>query len=356
MTIPVYSCQDAQSTAVFCDTAAKCQTAASALETSLVLVLDCEGHNLGTSSGKLSLILLRDATADSQTYIIDALRLPLTSLRPILDLLRSPNIRKIVFDGRMDFSMLYHELGIELHNVLDLQLVDIMSRFTRGEGMERQGRRLRSWLKTNELRTQPQLYFQVHRLNGLDGCIAEHAIIPRTTGKPIKFKGEFKPSSQIRIRTESHLNFSRPQSLDEQTTARRTSFLRNPGPLPHIHPLRLLLPGGLPRSYHRRAEHALRLPPPPFPTAPRRCLRVTTPAPAAGHPGRGPGPWIYEDVRTVRPYALGVCIRARGGRLQVLRLSCGRRAEADDNSRGRGRRAYILSTKQQPGGTVTPDY
>ena len=189
-------CQDTQA-AVFCDTAAKCQSAAAALEGSPALVLDCEGHNLGVSGGRLSLILLRGVTADSRTYIIDVTQLSPTSISPILDLLCSPTIRKVVFDGRMDFSALYHELGVKLQNVLDLQLVDIMSRFARGEGWETQRKRLRSYLKTDELKTRPQLYAQVHRLNSLDGCIAEHTVLPRKGGKPIKTKGEFRsePSS-----------------------------------------------------------------------------------------------------------------------------------------------------------------
>jgi hypothetical protein len=184
-------------TVIFCDTATKCQTAAVAFETSTALVLDCEGDNLGTSGGRLSLIILRGVSPDSQTYIIDVPQLTLTSLKPILDLLRSPNIQKIVFDGRMDFSALYHELGVELQNVLDLQLVDIMSRYARGEGWETQRKRLQSWLKTDELKTCPQLYFQVHRLSGLDGCIAEHAVIPRKAGKPFKPKGQFQSQTTI---------------------------------------------------------------------------------------------------------------------------------------------------------------
>ena len=188
MVTPWYQDQD-MSNGVICDTAEKCQTAATALETSHSLVFDCEGDNLGTSGGRLSVILLRGVIADSQTYIIDVPRLSLTSLQPILDLLRSPNIRKVVFDGRMDFSALYHELEVELQNVIDLQLVDIMSRFARGEGWETQRRRLRSYLKTDELRTHPQLYAQVHRLGGLDGCIAEHGVIPRNVGKPVRSKG-----------------------------------------------------------------------------------------------------------------------------------------------------------------------
>ena len=186
MTIP--QCRPNTQTAIICDTASQCQTAATALETCPAVILDCEGHNLGTSGGRLSIILLRGVNADSQTYIIDVHRLPPTSLQPILDLLRSPNIRKIVFDGRMDFSALYHELGVELQNVIDLQLVDIMSRFARGEGWKTQWKRLRSSLKTDELRTRPQLYAQVHRLNGLDGCIAEHDVVPKKAGKPFKSK------------------------------------------------------------------------------------------------------------------------------------------------------------------------
>ena len=74
--------------------------------------------------------------------------------------------------------------------MLDLQLVDVMSRFARGETGETQRRRLRSFLKTDELHTRPRLYAQVHRLSSLDGCIAEHAAVPRKAGKPIKTKGE----------------------------------------------------------------------------------------------------------------------------------------------------------------------
>ena len=200
----VLQCQDTQ-TAVFCDTAAKYEAAAAAPKTCPGLVLDCEGHNLGTSGGKLSVILLRGVgvttTSSSHIYIIDIphlLSLPSSSsssLEPILNLLRSPKIQKIVFDGRMDFSALYHELGVELANVLDLQLVDIMSRFARGERWETtttQRKRLQSYLKTDELETCPLLYAQVHRLNGLDGCIAEHDVIPRKAGKPFKSKGEFR--------------------------------------------------------------------------------------------------------------------------------------------------------------------
>ena len=193
MTIP--DCQ----TVVFCDTAAKCQSAATALGACPVSVLDCEGHNLGAAGGTLSVIVLRATTADARTYLIDVPHLSPTSLQPIADLLHAPAIRKVVFDGRMDFSALrHHALRAELRNVLDLQLIVVMSRFARGETCATQRRRLRSFLKTDELHTRPRLYAQVHRLGSLDGCIAEHAVVPRNTGTPIKTKGESRsgpPSS-----------------------------------------------------------------------------------------------------------------------------------------------------------------
>ena len=56
----------------------------------------------------------------------------------MFDILSSNSVTKVVFDGRMDFSALYHEQNVEVQNVLDLQLVDIDSRVIRGEDMSLQ--------------------------------------------------------------------------------------------------------------------------------------------------------------------------------------------------------------------------
>ena len=50
----------------------------------------------------------------------------------------------------------HHTLRAELRNVLDLQIVDVMSRFARGVTWATQRRRLRSFLKTDELHTRPR--------------------------------------------------------------------------------------------------------------------------------------------------------------------------------------------------------
>jgi exonuclease 3'-5' domain-containing protein 1 len=78
-----------------------------------------------------------------------------------------------------------------------------MSRFARGEGWETQRQRLRSYLKTDELHTHPQLYAQVHRLDGLGGCIAEHAVIPRRNGNPSNRKVRSGPI-HISVSNHSH--------------------------------------------------------------------------------------------------------------------------------------------------------
>jgi exonuclease 3'-5' domain-containing protein 1 len=86
-----------------------------------------------------------------------------------------------------------------------MQLVDIMSRAARREGCETQRKRLRSYPKTDELHTHPQLYDQVHRLSGLGGCIAEHAVIPRRNGKPINANRKVRLAAACRPDPDIHI-------------------------------------------------------------------------------------------------------------------------------------------------------
>jgi hypothetical protein len=43
---------------------------------------------------------------------------------------------RVLFDGRMDYSALYHGYDIELTNVPDVQLVDVVSRRTRAKSRQ----------------------------------------------------------------------------------------------------------------------------------------------------------------------------------------------------------------------------
>ncbi|KAF9022009.1 hypothetical protein BDZ89DRAFT_1197951, partial [Hymenopellis radicata] len=50
------------------------------------------------------------------------------ALASIFTLLSSSSYTKIMFDGRMDYAALFHEHGVELQNVLDLQLAEVSCR------------------------------------------------------------------------------------------------------------------------------------------------------------------------------------------------------------------------------------
>lgn len=76
----------------------------------------------------------------------------------------------------MDYSALYHECGIELRNVLDLQLADVVSRGLRGEGEGRRMERLGSFLGRWEVEGKKERYGGVHKLNGMKDCLWEHEI------------------------------------------------------------------------------------------------------------------------------------------------------------------------------------
>ena len=158
---------------VLCDTDAILNEALPNLQASSTLILDCEGINLGERGGSLSLITLRTTSPSSaQTYLIDVVRLSPSALHPIFTLLRSSSVLKIVFDGRMDFSALYHGHGVELQGVLDLQLVDVASR---RESPEEHLQRLGKYLNRGEINANKRMYVDVHKLSGLAECVREHS-------------------------------------------------------------------------------------------------------------------------------------------------------------------------------------
>lgn len=158
-----------------CDTGATLTAALSILQGCSALILDCEGLRLGECGGSLSLITLRTtAPSPIRTYIIDVVRLPRSALQPVFDILSSPDIVKVLFDGRMDYSTLYHDHGVELKNVLDIQLADVASRQKRGQGQARQFRRLQKYLRYVNFNLNREMYQDMHKLSGLGECVEEH--------------------------------------------------------------------------------------------------------------------------------------------------------------------------------------
>ncbi len=174
---------------ILCDTSSKCEEALPVLQSSPILILDCEGQDLGVVGGSLSIITLRTTTSNPQTYLIDVKSLSTVTLNEVFDLLSSVKVQKIVFDGRADFSAFYHEYGVELYNVLDMQLVDIKSREARGENSEEQLKRLCGAFAPREVWKNRDLYEQVHKLSSLEKCLREHQCMRSEDGSDLRPKG-----------------------------------------------------------------------------------------------------------------------------------------------------------------------
>jgi len=169
------------------------EDAIDAIKSSSELILDCEGENLGHQGSSLSLISLRTIDPESsKTYLFDAISITNDTLHPLFDILQSHSVTKIVFDGRMDFSELYHGRGVDLRNVLDLQLVDVDSRRQRGEDEDEQLGRLSPYLHHREIMGQASSYSKVHKLCGLEQCLREHKLIDVGEYKPVSHNSWLK--------------------------------------------------------------------------------------------------------------------------------------------------------------------
>ncbi|KAF5373972.1 hypothetical protein D9615_009915 [Tricholomella constricta] len=162
----------------FCDTASSVQAALPVLQNSAILAFDCEGQHLGIAGGRLSLISLHTIPPspddNPRTFIFDVMRLKRKALRDVYDILESNDVLKVVFDGRKDYSCLFHDRRVNFRNVVDLQLADVRSRRVRGEGDAARMKRLQDCMQQRELYRNRHLYLQVHKLNGLKNCAKEH--------------------------------------------------------------------------------------------------------------------------------------------------------------------------------------
>lgn len=166
-----------------CNNVATMTRAVSALRSCSYIVCDCEGTNLGSQGGTLSLIILLGIPTDNQEphiYLIDAITLGTRNMLPVFDLLRSEEHTKIMYDARMDWSELFHRHNVELSHVLDLQLADIQSRRRRGETENQQLARLPPYCGEADVKSHRSSYTKIHRLNSLESCAAEHGVTSAT--------------------------------------------------------------------------------------------------------------------------------------------------------------------------------
>ncbi|KAJ7636488.1 ribonuclease H-like domain-containing protein [Roridomyces roridus] len=178
-----------------CNTPEKLTTALTTLQDAQILFLDCEGERLGVRGGKLSLISIGVPTHHQQlrVYLIDALALGGSGLRPIWSLLSSPDVRKVVFDGRMDQSAFYYSYNrVTMDNVVDLQLADVKSRWAfRGEKAKQRRARLVPYLDYGEVNGNKLLYQDMHKLAGLQQVVREHGVVLQDHQNRMKMKAHF---------------------------------------------------------------------------------------------------------------------------------------------------------------------
>jgi exonuclease 3'-5' domain-containing protein 1 len=167
-----------------CNTPESLRAAFDAISGHTHIFLDCEGQTLGEVGGKLSLLDVgvvqeEDSERRLSVFLIDVLAFQGPNshlLVPIFDIMRSETVFKVVFDGRMDASELLHGHGVQLNNVLDLQVADVLSREKRGESVEGRLQRLVGFLRREEITRNRGLYLQVQKLNGLKWAMEEHGL------------------------------------------------------------------------------------------------------------------------------------------------------------------------------------
>lgn len=155
------------------------------------LILDCEGRELGMPGGALSIIAIGNATA-SRIFLFDVLALSYKSepsLAPLFALLRSPDVTKVVWDGRSDFLEIADTYGVPMGGVVDLQLAEVAQRARTIKPSQKK----KTWRHGHttdyfkriqtELDADPSALDGIFRLYGLDHCAMLYHIVGKTGGK-----------------------------------------------------------------------------------------------------------------------------------------------------------------------------
>ncbi|KAJ7571887.1 hypothetical protein C8J56DRAFT_708814, partial [Mycena floridula] len=92
---------------------------------------------------------------------------------PLLDILESESVVKVMFGGRKDFSGLYQEQSVTLRNVLDMQIANVTSQKIKGESTQDQ----LTYLGRGKVQGHPKSYAFVHMPSGLNKCLEHHGIL-----------------------------------------------------------------------------------------------------------------------------------------------------------------------------------
>ncbi|KAI6157105.1 ribonuclease H-like domain-containing protein [Pisolithus tinctorius] len=171
---------------VFCNDLSSVASATRILALSPVLIIDCEGREIGTPAGALSLMCIGTERAE-HIFIFDVLALrPFKShLTPLLSILTNSQIKKVMWDCRNDFLEIQSEYNVTLTGIVDLQLAEIQARTAvRGES---DFKRIERFTRGSgpalllAIRQNRELFLGVHRLQGMDACIRLAGVL--ATGK-----------------------------------------------------------------------------------------------------------------------------------------------------------------------------
>ncbi len=174
------------STVTFVSTYDEAAQAAKLLTGSKVLLIDCEGHDLGDLDGAFTLLSI--GTTRSRVFLIDVLALSDPSnpaLTSLLALLTNKNILKVFWDGRTDAMEIGLKYGITIQSILDLQLVEVVSRMKRHSATRRLEELAKRFFKPikDDLMAQPSAYVGIFQLRGLDMCISMLGLANKGQGK-----------------------------------------------------------------------------------------------------------------------------------------------------------------------------
>ncbi|KAI5995950.1 ribonuclease H-like domain-containing protein [Pisolithus albus] len=171
---------------VYCNDLPSVAHATRILADSPVLIIDCEGRNIGVLGGALSLVCIGTERAE-QIFVFDVLALePFKShLQPLLRILTDSAVKKVMWDCRNDFLEIQNEYNVMMTGIIDIQLAEIQARTTvKREGDFQHKCRFTRGGCSVPLQTiiqNAELFFEVHRLQGMDACIRQ-AGLP-TAGK-----------------------------------------------------------------------------------------------------------------------------------------------------------------------------
>ncbi|KAI0752944.1 ribonuclease H-like domain-containing protein, partial [Daedaleopsis nitida] len=164
-----------------CTTYDSVAAATATLAKATTLILDCEARDIARTTGVLSLISIADAET-LNVFLIDALALhdpTHPSLRAFLELLSSEDVIKVMWDGRSDAVELRETYGVTLRGVLDLQLVEVVSRESvRGETAEYRRARFEAgyFRGVHDVFPAPGKYEGVFQILGMATCLKMRGI------------------------------------------------------------------------------------------------------------------------------------------------------------------------------------